>query len=116
MTVWTPDGRPAQWATETEPEWDHRQRSLMLALDMWEAGLCRRCHEHVELSTDPDTDPDSPWATRAWVAEDPTECFSCKALTRSERKWSDPKTDTEGQAAWLIHTTGLVSKTPRLRR
>jgi hypothetical protein len=51
VTEWTPDGRPAVWVTEPEPEWNRRERSLMLALALWEGQLCRKCHEHLEQAT-----------------------------------------------------------------
>ena len=61
------------------------------------------------MSTDPDTDPSNPAASRAWVAELPTECYSCAALTGSEKAHAD-----DDNAPWLIHTTALVGKKPRL--
>ncbi|WP_285475233.1 hypothetical protein [Actinoplanes sp. NBRC 101535] len=113
VTAWDEAGRPAAWTMRPEPEWDGRERSLMLALDMWEAGLCRRCGEHLEQSADPDTDPDDPRSSQAWRAEDPTECFSCKVLARSERRAAPRGDDDEDASPWLIHTTQLVPKTPR---
>lgn len=107
---WDALGRPVRWETVREPEWDRRQRSLVMAYRLWRAGLCRRCGEHLVHSTDPDTDPSSPEATRAWVAEDPTECFSCAALHGSEKRRA-----SDDNASWLIHTTALVHKQPRLR-
>jgi hypothetical protein len=111
VTAYDGQGRPARWETVRESEWDRRQRSLVLAYQLWRAGLCRRCNEHLAHSTDPDTDPDSPEARRAWVAEPPTECFSCAALTRSERERQE-----DDNAPWLIHTTALVTKTPQRRQ
>lgn len=103
-------GRPARWETVRESEWDRRQRSLVLAYRLWEAGLCRRCGEHLGHATDPDTDPSNPMAHRAWIAEDPTECYSCAALVGSEKSRA-----ADDNASWLIHTTALVTKKPRLR-
>jgi hypothetical protein len=103
-------GRPVRWETTREPEWDTRERSLVLAYRHWQAGLCKRCGEHLEHATDPDTDPTDPGASQAWVAELPTECFSCSALVRSERTYKD-----DDNAPWLIHTNALVTKKPRLR-
>ena len=39
--------------TETEPEWDDRERLKMLALGKFEAGLCE-CGWHEDLTGDPD--------------------------------------------------------------
>lgn len=110
VTAYDEQDRPARWETTREPEWDKRQRSLVLAYRLWQAGCCRRCHEHLAVATDPDTDPSNPAASRAWVAELPTECYSCAALTGSEK--ANAQADN---APWLIHTTALVTKTPRLR-
>lgn len=57
----------------------------MLALDYWEAGLCRRCGQHLSDAMDEHTDPDNPASPRRWVAEGPDECHSCKALHAAER-------------------------------
>jgi hypothetical protein len=110
VTAWTADGRPAAWETTREPEWDKRQRSLVMAYRMWQATLCRRCGEDLALSTDPGTDPTNPGGHMAWVAEDPTECYSCAALHGSEKSRAE-----DDNAPWLIHTTALVRKQPRLR-
>jgi hypothetical protein len=109
VTAWH-EGAPAAWETTREPEWDQRQRSLVLAYQLWKAGLCRRCGEHLAHTTDPDTDAGDPGAHQAWVAEDPTECFNCAALVGSEKSRQN-----DDNAAWLIHTTALVTKRPRLR-
>ncbi len=87
----------------------------MLALDWYEASLCRKCGQPLAECTDPDNDPDNPTAPRQYVAEDPAECFSCKVLLRSEKKWSDNDPD---QAPHMIHTAVLVGRPPRrmLRR
>jgi hypothetical protein len=108
-------GRAVRWETVTEPEWDTRERSLMLALAYWEAGLCRRCGEHMSKTLDPMTDPDRPEATRRWVAEGPDECDCCKAMVRAERKLADDE-NAGGMAAWAFHTPALIAVKPRLRR
>lgn len=57
-----------------------------------------------------DTDPGNPGGTRAWVAEAPAECYSCAVLHGSEQEWAKDE-----RSPWLIHTTALVDKRPRLR-
>lgn len=84
----------------------------MLALDWYEAGLCRKCGHTLAETTDPDNDPDNPAAPRMYVAEQPIECLHCKVLTKSEQKWS--KADP-GQAPYLIHTAVLVERPARRR-
>lgn len=112
VTEWTPDGRPAAWQTSTEPEWDPRQRALMLALQWWEAGLCRRCGQHLDETTDPNNDPDNPHSGRTWVADGPDECFACKVLHRAEQSWE--KTSPEA-APYSIWAPQLRDRPPRHR-
>lgn len=105
-----------RWETAREPEWNTRQRALVMALALYEATLCRKCGEGLERSTDPMTDADNPEADQAWVAEPPTECFSCKALVGSEQEWAKADQNNESNVSqWLIHTTALVPKKPRRR-
>lgn len=85
----------------------------MLALDWYEASLCRKCGQPLAECTDPDNDPDNPQSPRMYVAEDPAECFSCKVLVKSERKWSESEPD---QAPHMIHTAVLVDRPRRQRR
>lgn len=85
----------------------------MLALAMWEAGLCRKCGEHLAETTDPSTDPDNPAVTREWVADGPDECFSCKAMHRAETRFAKESPDV---APYVIWAPALVAKVPRLRR
>lgn len=104
------------WVTTTEREWDTRERSLMLALDFYEAGQCRRCGEHLSHAADPMTDPDRPEAPRMWVGNDPDECHSCKALHRKEAEWAGADEDgPKSVDPWLIFTSSLVDKKPRIR-
>jgi len=97
---WTSDGKPAVWETRVEPEWDSYERSLMLALDWWESGLCQRCGHHLDETTDPDTDPDNPAAKRTWLADGPYECFACKTLYQAEKKWGKEAPDTAQISVW----------------
>lgn len=116
VTEWTEQGWPAAWETTTETQWNRRERSLMIALTEWEAGLCRRCGHHLADTTDPDTDPDNRAGSRAWVAEE-TECFACKAVYRDEQRCA-PKENGDGGmprdvAAALIHSAYLVDRPGR---
>ncbi|MFF0822412.1 hypothetical protein ACFYUR_18780 [Micromonospora haikouensis] len=113
MTAWDEQGRPTRWVTSREVEWDGRERAWMLALDLYEGTLCRKCGQPLAECTDPDNDPDNPDAGHQYVAEDPTECFSCKALVRSEEKWSKSEPDS---APYMIHTVVKVAKPTRRRR
>jgi hypothetical protein len=85
----------------------------MLALDYYEAGLCRKCGQPLHESTNPDHDPDNPDGTHQYVAETPAESFSCKVLVKSETKWGKQEPDL---APALIHTAVLVERKARQRR
>lgn len=92
--------------TRREPEWDDKQRLWMLALAFYEAGLCQRCGHHLEDSTDPNS---------VWVADDPTECFSCSTLARADRAWTKrtEKDPNPIPAQAMIHTVRRVPKPSR---
>lgn len=79
----------------------------MLALALWEAGLCRRCGHHLDQTTDPDNDPDNPRAPRAWVADGPDECYGCKALHRAETRWHKESPES---APYVIWSAALVDR------
>lgn len=113
MLTYDEQGRPAAWETRTESEWDSRERSLMLALAYWEAGLCRKCGQHLDETTDPAHDQDSPATSWGWAADGPDECFSCKALHRAETKWQKEAPDT---APYMIWAPVLTAKKPRIRQ
>lgn len=86
----------------------------MLALEMWEAGLCRRCGQHLQQAMDPLHDPERPDADRVWAADGPDECHACKVLTRADRAFAKGDPDS---AAWVVHTPVLrtnPNRRPRL--
>ena len=85
----------------------------MLGLDYYEATLCRKCGHALHESTDPEHDPDNPAGSHRFQAEDPTECFACKTLLRSEKKWAKENQDL---APALIHTVALVERPKRRQR
>jgi hypothetical protein len=115
VTAYDQQGRPAAWETRRETEWDPRERRWMLALALYEAGLCQKCGQSLDHTTDPNTDPDRPDATQQWIADGPFECFCCKALVRAERKLSDDE-NSGGIEQWSIHSPVLIAKKPRRRR
>lgn len=87
----------------------------MLALAFYEAGLCQKCGQPLDQTTDPNSDPDRPEATTQWIADGPTECFCCKALVRAEKRLSEDE-NSGGMEHWAIHAPALVAKKPRRRR
>ena len=113
VTAFDDQGRPAKWVTRREAEWDRGERAWMLGLDYYEATLCRKCGHALHESTDPEHDPDNPAASHRYQAEDPTECFACKTLMRSEKKWAKDNPDL---APALIHTAVLIERPKRGRQ
>lgn len=104
------DGRLIRSVTRTEPEWDDGQRLWMLALNQFEAGLCRKCGNDLHESTD---------VAFTWVADAPTECMACTSLAKAERRYSeayqkDPNANTPPEA-W-IYTVRKVPRPPVRRR
>lgn len=114
VTKWRGD-QPAEWETVTEPEWDGRERRWMLALALYESTLCSRCGQGLDETTDPNTDPDRPEASRRWVAQGPTECFCCKVMVRAEKKLREDE-NSGGMEHWAVFTPAIVAKKPRVRR
>ncbi|GGM27187.1 hypothetical protein GCM10011608_09960 [Micromonospora sonchi] len=110
VTAWDEQGRPLRWITRREPEWDPRERGWMLALDWHESSLCRKCGQPLAECTDPANDPDNPASERMYVAEPPTECFSCKVLVKADEKWHKDSPETSG---FVIHTAALVDRPQR---
>lgn len=115
VTEFDEQGRAVAWETTREPEWDRRERRWMLALDFYESTLCGKCNQPLELTTDPNTDPDRPEATQRWKADGPTECFCCKALVRAEKKLVDDE-NSGGMEDWGIFSPVIVAKRPRRPR
>jgi hypothetical protein len=76
----------------------------MLALGLWESGLCRRCGHHLSETTDPDNDQDNPDARHGWQADGPDECHACKALHRAEEKWAKTSPEVAPYSIWSAVT------------
>ncbi|MEV2239529.1 hypothetical protein [Micromonospora sp. NPDC049891] len=110
VVEWDEQGRPKRWVTRREVEWDVRERAWMLALDWYEASLCRKCGQPLSECTDPTNDPDNPASERMYVAEEPTECFSCKVLVRAEERWHKADPDS---SPFVIHNAVLVDRQRR---
>ncbi|PWR08571.1 hypothetical protein DKT68_15250 [Micromonospora acroterricola] len=61
--------------------------ALMVALEEYEAGLCKRCGHDLAESTDPAHDYNNPTATAVYLPAPgtPVQCHCCAALERSEQ-------------------------------
>lgn len=53
MTERDEEGRPSQWVTEVEPEYDINERDNWEALDEWESALCPQCKQLRSICEDP---------------------------------------------------------------
>jgi hypothetical protein len=107
------EGRPSKWRTTRDPEWTIEERSWMLALGLYEDGLCNRCGVSLAESTSDDVDPWKPEATHQYVAEVPITCFHCLVLAKSEKKYAN---DEDNEPGALIHTAIKIAKPPRKRK
>ena len=71
-----------------EAEWNDHQLALMVALEEYEAGLCRRCGHDLQESTDPKHDYNNPLGSGYYAPAEgtPIQCHACAALERSEQQ------------------------------
>jgi hypothetical protein len=81
-------GQPSRWITTRESEWDEQQQAEMLALDLYRAGLCHRCHGALEETTSPAHDGDNPQGTHVYKAARKVRCHRCTASMDSDREHS----------------------------
>lgn len=54
MTAWDDQGRPAEWVTETEPEFDVDERDSWQALREYDDVVCRHCGNLKSICSNPD--------------------------------------------------------------
>lgn len=80
MTQWDAEGRPTEWVTATEPEWDAEDRALIYALLDYKADICRDCGQPLSESLHVAGQPDPQYESAFAV------CVGCKVLERSQRK------------------------------
>ncbi|RAO26469.1 hypothetical protein PSN13_06497 [Micromonospora saelicesensis] len=80
------DGRLVR--STPEPEWNDQQVALLVALEEYEAGLCKRCGTDLVEATDPAHDFNNPLATAVYLPAPgtPVQCHCCAALERSEQQ------------------------------
>jgi hypothetical protein len=78
VTAWTEDGRPSQWVTETEPEFDVNERDNWDAWDEYQDSLCPQCHQLRAVCED----PDQQWSPQLH------ECRASAVMMASSRRWA----------------------------
>lgn len=76
MTEWR-DGMPAEWVTETEPEFDPNELDDWYALWEYEQELCPQCGNLRVLCEDP---------AQLWNPQ-MTTCYATVAQTMHTRRW-----------------------------
>jgi hypothetical protein len=74
-----------------ESEWNEDQRGLVLALAVWQAGMCRRCGGDLTETTNPLHDRDNPQGSHFYKAAKPVRCHRCTALMDSEHRHAEDK-------------------------
>ncbi|MEU0081363.1 hypothetical protein ABZY58_25975 [Micromonospora tulbaghiae] len=81
----------------------------MLALEAYEAGLCQRCGEPLEVSTALENDFNNIFGTGVYlpVPNHPAQCHCCAALQRSER---DTAALNPQFPAAMIHAVRLMPR------
>ena len=92
-----------------ETEWDPQQLAWMVALEAYEAGLCKQCGEPLEESTKREHDFNNPFGTARYLPAEgtPVQCHCCAALQRSEK---DTNALNPQFPAAMIHAVRLVPR------
>lgn len=89
----------------------------MLALAVFRAGLCQRCHGELAETTSRDMDPNNRDGTHRYEATPPTRCYRCTALMGSEATYT--AVDKESGSYVTPHPHALIHhvvRVPRVRR
>lgn len=83
--------------------------ALLVALEEYEQGLCKRCGTAVEESTDPAHDYNNPLATAVYLPAPgtPAQCHCCAALERSEQQTAAQNPLHPGA---MLHAVRLVPR------
>lgn len=92
------DGRPAQWVTEVEAEFDVNERDSWYALDEWESEVCGQCGQLRSVCSDPET----PWYPQR------ATCWSTATRTVVERRWHEKHENAKPDVAGYLPTDGVT--------
>lgn len=79
-----------------------------------EADRCQGCGEPLHESTDPNADPNNPYATERYVASNPLVCFSCAAKDSAKDKLLKANKWLKGKT--ILLATKKVGRKPLSRR
>ena len=99
-----------------ESEWTDDQQAWMLALAVYRAGLCHRCHGELAETASAELDPNNRDGTHIYKAALPKRCHRCTALMASDKTYH--QTDKEGHLLTphpqaLIHHVDKVARPRR---
>lgn len=96
VTAWTEDGRPAQWVTETEPEYDVNERDNWHALAEYRDALCPQCKRLRSVCEN----DDQPWWPQRHV------CHATAAQQNALRAFHDLHKDARPNREGYLPTDG----------
>lgn len=97
VTRWE-NGKPAEWVTEVEPEFDVNERDSWQALAEYEDALCPQCGELRSVCEDPSQD----WYPQRMV------CWSTAARAVASRRWDKLNEKVKPDASGYLPTDGAV--------
>lgn len=96
-----------------ESEWTEDQQALMLALAVYRAGLCHRCHGELHETASMALDPNNRDGTHVYKAKPPKRCHRCTALMASEKTYSE--VDKQGKPI-VPHSQALIHHVEKVQR
>lgn len=101
MTQWHDDGRPAEWVTEVEPEFDASERESWEALAEYRSAICPRCGNFTAVCSQPGGATGDGYAIRQTV------CYATAVLDSTQRrvrkKFENESPDLQG----MLTTDGV---------
>lgn len=108
-TVYEHDAGGRVVRSTPEPEWNDHQLALLVALEEYEAGLCKRCGHDLAESTDPAHDHNNLFGKAMYLPMPgtPVQCYACSALERSEQQVAAQNPQHPGA---LMHAVHLVPR------
>lgn len=94
MTRWDDEGRPAEWVTETEPEFDVHERDSWYALEEYRGAICSNCGNFIAVCSSPGGLDDQGYYVAQHV------CYATATreatLRRISKKFEQSKPDVQG--------------------
>lgn len=100
MTRWE-DGRPVEWVTTVEPEFDDEERESWYALEEWQASLCPHCGNPRVICSNPDGLDGRGFYPQRDV------CYVTAARERTQRQFSRLHEKAKPDPAGYLPTDGV---------